>query len=258
MSIESKKRLVTCLHLLKLANKQLSDKISCLQDLVEKEQVHPLHKQDGNARTTTGAGEDETSSDEDDDDEEFFDASEQVNASEQSIVVKMEVVGTVKKLPEPARSQVRESLLNLPTNWFDSVHSTSLPHHASFHYANCEEQKVEQQQQQQQQQLLQQQLLQQQQQKRNKDGDDSASPSSSVTANGKVLILAKESLEMVRNVMGVVDSTLGKAEEWVKQKQEVKEMIRERFLQQQQQYRQQQQKDGNYIKPSQDNVDSKD
>ncbi|CAI4426026.1 BAP_1a_G0023130.mRNA.1.CDS.1 [Saccharomyces cerevisiae] len=272
MSIESKKRLVTCLHLLKLANKQLSDKISCLQDLVEKEQVHPLHKQDGNARTTTGAGEDETSSEEDDDDEEFFDASEQVNASEQSIVVKMEVVGTVKKvysliskftansLPEPARSQVRESLLNLPTNWFDSVHSTSLPHHASFHYANCEEQKVEQQQQQQQlqQQLLQQQLLQQQQQKRNKDGDDSASPSSSVTANGKVLILAKESLEMVRNVMGVVDSTLGKAEEWVKQKQEVKEMIRERFLQQQQQYRQQQQKDGNYIKPSQDNVDSKD
>ncbi|CAI4457379.1 BDN_1c_G0023450.mRNA.1.CDS.1 [Saccharomyces cerevisiae] len=259
MSIESKKRLVTCLHLLKLANKQLSDKISCLQDLVEKEQVHPLHKQDGNARTTTGAGEDETSSDEDDDDEEFFDASEQVNASEQSIVVKMEVVGTVKKvysliskftansLPEPARSQVRESLLNLPTNWFDSVHSTSVPHHASFHYANCEEQKVEQQQQQQQ----------QQQQKRNKDGDDSASPSSSVTANGKVLILAKESLEMVRNVMGVVDSTLGKAEEWVKQKQEVKEMIRERFLQQQQQYRQQQQKDGNYIKPSQDNVDSK-
>ncbi|CAI4525376.1 ASN_collapsed_G0023420.mRNA.1.CDS.1 [Saccharomyces cerevisiae] len=262
MSIESKKRLVTCLHLLKLANKQLSDKISCLQDLVEKEQVHPLHKQDGNARTTTGAGEDETSSDEDDDDEEFFDASEQVNASEQSIVVKMEVVGTVKKvysliskftansLPEPARSQVRESLLNLPTNWFDSVHSTSLPHHAST--------KVEQQQQQQQQQLLQQQLLQQQQQKRNKDGDDSASPSSSVTANGKVLILAKESLEMVRNVMGVVDSTLGKAEKWVKQKQEVKEMIRERFLQQQQQYRQQQQKDGNYIKPSQDNVDSKD
>ncbi|CAI4498669.1 AMM_1a_G0022950.mRNA.1.CDS.1 [Saccharomyces cerevisiae] len=175
MSIESKKRLVTCLHLLKLANKQLSDKISCLQDLVEKEQVHPLHKQDGNARTTTGAGEDETSSEEDDDDEEFFDASEQVNASEQSIVVKMEVVGTVKKvysliskftansLPEPARSQVRE-----------------------------------------------------------------------------------------------IDSTLGKAEEWVKQKQEVKEMIRERFLQQQQQYRQQQQKDGNYIKPSQDNVDSKD
>ena len=57
-----------------------------------------MHKQDGNARTTTGAGEDETSSDEDDDDEEFFDASEQVNASEQSIVVKMEVVGTSRSL----------------------------------------------------------------------------------------------------------------------------------------------------------------
>ncbi|CAI4499789.1 BBM_1a_G0022990.mRNA.1.CDS.1 [Saccharomyces cerevisiae] len=274
MSIESKKRLVTCLHLLKLANKQLSDKVSCLQDLVEKEQVHPLHKQDGSAGTTAGAGEDDTSSDEDDDDDEFFDASEQVNASEQSIVVKMEVVGTVKKvysliskftansLPEPARSQVRESLLNLPTNWFDSVHSTSLPHHASFHYANCQEPNVElqqqQQQQQQQRQQQQQQLLQQQQRKRVKDVGDTPPPSSSVTPNGKVLILAKESLEMVRNVMGVVDSTLGKAEEWVKQKQEVKEMIRERFLQQQQQYRQQQQKDGNYIKPSQDNVDSKD
>ncbi|CAI4063377.1 hypothetical protein SKDZ_08G0220 [Saccharomyces kudriavzevii ZP591] len=259
MSIESKKRLITCLHLLKLANKQLSDKISCLQDLVEKEQVQPVPKQDCSVATTAGAGEEETSSD-DDDDEEFFDASEQVNANEQSIVVKMEVVGTVKKvysliskftansLPEPARSQVRESLLNLPTNWFDSVQSTSLPQHTSFHYAHHQEQEVEQQQQRQQQQQQEQQQEQQQQQEweGNRNGDDKeSSSSSSVTPNGKVLILAKESLEMVRNVMGVVDSTLGKAEEWVKQKQEVKEMIKKRFLQQQQ-------RDGHRIKSFQD------
>ncbi|CAI2018424.1 hypothetical protein SEUBUCD646_0H00400 [Saccharomyces eubayanus] len=254
MSIESKKRLITCLHLLKLANKQLSDKVSCLQDLVEKEQAHPMHNEDGSLVATAGAGEDETSSD-DDDDEEFFDASEQVHANEQSIVVKMEVVGTVKKvysliskftansLPEPARSQVRESLLNLPTNWFDSVHSTSLPHDTSYHYAHRQEQEVGRQQ------------RQEQERDSNDDDeaqDDASSSSSSVTPNGKVLILAKESLEMVRSVMGVVDSTLGKAEEWVKQKREVKEMIRERFLRQQQQYRQRQQNDNNRIKPFQD------
>ena len=183
----------------------------------------------------------------------------------------MEVVGTVKKvysliskftansLPEPARSQVRESLLKLPTNWFDSVHSTSLPHHDSSLNTNCHEQKAEQEQQQQQQQQRQQrqQILLQQRQERSKDGDETVSPSFSVTPNGKVLILAKESLEMVRNVMGVVDSTLGKAEEWVKQKQEVKEMIRERFLQQQQQYRQQQQRDANRVKPFNDLQESK-
>lgn len=56
MSIESKKRLITCLHLLKLANKQLSDKVSCLQDLVEKEQAHPMHNEDGSLVATAGAG----------------------------------------------------------------------------------------------------------------------------------------------------------------------------------------------------------
>ena len=45
MSIESKKRLVTCLHLLKLANKQLSDyKITCLQELVREENEDTLSK----------------------------------------------------------------------------------------------------------------------------------------------------------------------------------------------------------------------
>ena len=55
----------------------------------------------------------------------------------------------------------------------------------------------------------------------------------SISTNSKVLILAKESLNMVQNVMDVVDSTLGKAEEWVKQRQEVKEMIYKRFLERQ-------------------------
>lgn len=55
--------------------------------------------------------------------------------------------------------------------------------------------------------------------------------SKKISTNGKVLILARESLAMVGNVMNVVDNTLGKAEEWVKHKKELKEMLKEQFVQ---------------------------
>lgn len=196
MSIESKKRLIACLHLLKLANKQLTDRVAVLQDQVERERK--------NKKISKRMKEDDSTEERDDDDDEsedeFFDAAESVD--EQSKVIKMEVVGTVKKvysliskfagnsLPEPARSQVRQTLLNLPTNWTISVNKSSLSrktHRSQKH----------------------------------------------LSANGKILILAEESLSMVRNVMKVVDCSLGRAEEWVKQKQEVKELLKERFLQQQ-------------------------
>ncbi|CAR22610.1 transcriptional regulator OPI1 [Lachancea thermotolerans CBS 6340] len=182
MSIESKKRLVTCLHLLKLANYQLSNRVGFLQNLVFKEQQ---------LRRGRLRGHDIDS----DEEEEFYDASDSID--EQSNVVKMEIVRTVKKvytliskftgnsLPEPARTQVRESLLKLPMNWTSTMNSENLAR-----YTN----------------------------------------SKGVSPNGKVLILAKESLGMVHNVMNVVDSTLGKAEEWVKQKQEIKELLKEQFL----------------------------
>lgn len=194
MSIGSKKRLIACLHLLKLANKQLTNRVSYLQQQVEIERE--------NKKTTRRSKmpENENNGYDDESDEEFFDASESVD--DQSTVIKMEVVGTVKKvysliskfagnsLPEPARSQVRQTLLNLPTNWTISVNKSSLS--PKTHRRRRQ-----------------------------------------LSANGKVLILAEESLTVVRNVMNVVDCTLGKAEEWVKQKQEVKELLKERFIHQQ-------------------------
>ncbi|SCU89325.1 LANO_0D04500g1_1 [Lachancea nothofagi CBS 11611] len=253
MSIESKKRLVTCLHLLKLANYQLSNRVSFLQDLVQKEQQirrgrirenlnrtqsrgkknSRSRRRPDSSRSASGEGgitegekhkkideeqgeksqkegdenededededeedgEDEGDDEEDDDDDRFYDASD--NIDEQSNVVKMEIVGTVKKvyslvskftgnsLPEPARTQVRESLLKLPSDWTSSMNSENL---ATYTH------------------------------------------SKGLSPNGKVLILAKESLGMVHSVMDVVDNTLGKAEEWVKQKQEIKELLKEQYL----------------------------
>ncbi|SCW04507.1 LAFE_0H15060g1_1 [Lachancea fermentati] len=180
MSIESKKRLITCLHLLKLANNQLSNRVSFLQDLVQKEQQLRKRRIKVNEK--------------DSDHDEFYDASD--NIDEQSTVIKMEVVGTVKKvyaliskftgnsLPEPARTQVRESLLKLPMNWTTMINSEDLAKRTN---------------------------------------------SKIISPNGKVLLLARESLDMVHNVMGVVDNTLGKAEEWVKHKQEIKEMLKEQY-----------------------------
>ncbi|QLL34271.1 hypothetical protein HG536_0G01300 [Torulaspora globosa] len=200
MSIESKKRLIACLHLLKLANKQLTDRVSVLQEQVERERKNKKTNKRMKCEIQEGDAEENGDNDDDESEDEYFDAAESVD--EQSKVIKMEVVGTVKKvysliskfagnsLPEPARSQVRQTLLNLPTNWTISVNKSSLSRKAHRSQKH-------------------------------------------LSANGKILILAEESLNVVRNVMQVVDCSLGRAEEWVKQKQEVKELLKERFLQQQ-------------------------
>ena len=237
MSIESKKRLITCLHLLKLANKQLSEKVTNLQDLVQKENEaeylhevkmgpHPhtlkknphsktvsissLISQDSEVESTKQRPDHE----EEEEEEEFFDAFDTKENDEQATIIKMEVVGTIKKvysmisrftgssLPEPARSQVRASLLNLPINWSSTVsHLSSNDKNAIINPAKPDVTVS------------------------NNDEEPY------ISTNGKVLILAKESLDMVHNVMEVVDSTLGKAEEWMKQKQEIKEVLYEKFRQ---------------------------
>ncbi|CAB4256898.1 similar to Saccharomyces cerevisiae YHL020C OPI1 Transcriptional regulator of a variety of genes [Maudiozyma barnettii] len=309
MSIESKKRLITCLHLLKLANKQLSDKVMNLQAMVKEEKTVPRRRrrtltnshdrhgvsrhrrqrastisgestmsvktsnneklkttQDGvspmgekqpthpinaeKSETSESGSGSETDAEEDyyggDEDEEFFDAFDSNDFDEKSTVIKMEVVGTIKKvyslissytgdsLPEPARSQVRESLLNLPTNWFltasntsgnsmenvSSAGSSDNPN-TSIGTPKCQDKGM---------------TIEDINKKISRARSSSAASGgadSNLTPNGKVLILAKESLDMVQNVMDVVDSTLGKAEEWVKQKQEVKEMFLKSLLEKQ-------------------------
>lgn len=204
MSIGSKKRLIACLHLLKLANKQLTQKVAYLQEQVEYEMLNGVKTEEETGvqgkEVESDQNEDDDDEDDDDDDDEYFDASESID-DDKSTVIKMEVVGTVKKvysliskfagnsLPEPARTQVRQTLLNLPTNWSLNVNNSS-----SSRRSKCQKKPL--------------------------------------TTNGKILILAEESLNVVRSVMNVVDSSLGKAEEWVKHKQELKEILKERFEQQ--------------------------
>lgn len=274
MSIESKKRLFACLHLLKLANKQLSEKITNLQDLVQKEHEayyryqlklnrsqlegkktynkkpsisslinsndnnnDDINEKKENKNKKEEEGKENNNSNENSEsvlkmenqknndnesgdgggskkheNEEFFDTFDTKENNEQATIIKMEVIGTIKKvysmvsrftgssLPEPARSQVRASLLNLPTKWYSRISNLSSSN-SSLPGNN---------------------LL--------KDPMPT-SGNHYISTNGKVLILAKESLDMVQNVMEVVDSTLGKAEDWVKQKQEVKEALYEKFMQ---------------------------
>ncbi|CAG98919.1 transcriptional regulator OPI1 [Kluyveromyces lactis] len=223
MSIESKKRLMTCLGLLKLANKQLSQRVMSLQDVVKKEQLRrrsPLPisssidaevrpRNHCSVRETTSSAEHPGHDRDEEEDEQFFDASSQLNEQagnrkqddtnkEQEDLdidaaandIQLEVVGTLKKvysvvsrftgnsLPEPARSQVRESLLKLPTKWMINSEKPN---------------------------------------------------SKRISSNKRALLLAQEALDMVGNVMNVVDGTLGKAEEWVKNKQELKQMLMEQF-----------------------------
>ncbi len=184
LSIESKKRIATCLQLLMLANKQLSSKIQHLQNLITKQQEFlqnkkKIQKQDNYDEKI---------------EEKIQKEEEETNTT--TVQIKQEIVTTVKKvvsliskyagnsLPEPARSNVRETLLRLPTKWactnttnIITPSTTSIP-------------------------------------------STSSSSTSFFNTSGKVLILANESLEMVSSVMSVFDETLTKAELWVKQKQE--------------------------------------
>jgi bZIP factor len=120
MSIESKKRLQTCLRLLMLANKQLSTKVTHLQELISKEQELIQQRRDSQIPN-------------DEDGEVFHDASEEMSATDE---IRYEIVGTVKKivsfiskyggtsLPEPARTDVREELLRLPNRWASQASSS--------------------------------------------------------------------------------------------------------------------------------------
>jgi bZIP factor len=120
MSIESKKRLQTCLRLLMLANKQLSTKVTHLQELISKEQELIQQRRDSQIPH-------------DEDGEVFHDASEEMSATDE---IRYEIVGTVKKivsfiskyggtsLPEPARTDVREELLRLPNRWASQASSS--------------------------------------------------------------------------------------------------------------------------------------
>ncbi|KAG0683639.1 hypothetical protein C6P41_002935 [Kluyveromyces marxianus] len=185
LSIESKKRLITCLGLLKLANKQLAQRVTSLQEVVKKEQLR--HKPLPASGTGTSASpkdeEEDDKQEADDEDEEFYDASSHLHepASSSSSHAKVYTVVsrfTGSSLPEPARSQVREVLLKLPTKWLN----------------------------------------------------DSEKPNSkNISSNKRALLLAQEALDMVGNVMNVVDDTLGKAETWVKNKQELKQLLMEQF-----------------------------
>jgi len=181
LSIESKKRIATCLQLLMLANKQIASKIQHLQNLIAKEQELMQKSKE--------------SPKEDDKICESREPNEETDANT-TVQIKQEIVSTVKKvvsliskyagnsLPEPARSNVRETLLRLPTKWATNTTTTTTPTTTAS------------------------------------TSSTSSSSSSIFNTNGKVLILANESLEMVSSVMSVFDETLTKAELWVKQKQE--------------------------------------
>ncbi|CCE65912.1 hypothetical protein TPHA_0N01310 [Tetrapisispora phaffii CBS 4417] len=253
MSIESKKKIIACLHLLKLANRQLTDKITSLQEVVTKEQEEaekeqeraemgrhllgrnlkaknvlsisaivndntPVLKPDKLAHATHVIKE-EKDEHEDNEEEEFYDAPEPT--PEQSELIKEDVVCTVKRVysivstfigstvPEPTRSTIRECLLTLPSNWCQTANATSVP--SSPVYTGS-----------------------------SRDGPkDTNTPSCNncLSTNFKVLILAKESLDMVKNVSDALDESLGRAEEWVKEKQIWNEEVRTKLIERDRQFR---------------------
>lgn len=115
LNIESRKRLTMLIHFLKLGNSQLSERIDNLVQSVDEKRQKLSAK-------TGSTGEARSNSEPD------------INIQQ----IKSDIVTTVKKivnvvskvsaqsLSEPARSNVREALLKLPTNWATMLNNESV------------------------------------------------------------------------------------------------------------------------------------
>lgn len=121
LNIQSREKLTMLIHFLRLGNSQLSERIDNLLELVDlKREKLKKSKPNNTAATNTTSTTSTTHSD----------------LSIQQI--KSDIVSTVKKivnvvskvsaesLSEPARSNVREALLKLPTNWATILNNESI------------------------------------------------------------------------------------------------------------------------------------
>ncbi|CDO96498.1 unnamed protein product [Kluyveromyces dobzhanskii CBS 2104] len=225
MSIESKKRLITCLGLLKLANKQLSQRVMSLQDVVKKEQLRrrspkpvkgslkseapPASDEPANEHKSINSKDEEH---DDEDDDQFYDASSHLN--EPTGVRKSDNDDQIYRSTEdmdidPAANEIQLEVVGTLKKVYSVVSrftGNSLPEPARSQVRES--------------------LL----KLPTKWMINSENPSSKkISSNKRALLLAQEALDMVGNVMNVVDGTLVKAEEWVKNKQELKQLLMEQF-----------------------------
>ncbi|CCH62814.1 hypothetical protein TBLA_0I01550 [Henningerozyma blattae CBS 6284] len=230
MSIESKKKLVSCVQVLKLANNHLTKKVKSLQHIIDaNSRASPSASNTSTCSprkepntiattrtatttttitTTTTKKEDDVANtgyidsdldsdpeaDSDDDEYEeqsFYDAEMDPQARSACEVLNSEIVGTIKKVCH-----------------LISTGGTSLPEPARSEVRQC--------------------LL---RLPSSCDNTKRRRSSDLVRDTSKrVLLLAKDSLDMVNDVTQLVDSTLDRAEEFIKSKQEKKELLKQEFL----------------------------
>ncbi|KAG7798075.1 hypothetical protein KL929_002040 [Ogataea haglerorum] len=252
LNIESRRRLTMLINFLKIGNTQLSERIENLINVLANE--HAVNQSRSSSPDSFRGGastlslpslasvSSATSL------ASLPNSDETPNLSPEAEIpvqqLKNEIVGTVKKivnvvskvsansLPEPARSNVREMLLKLPTNWAmsleqnmsepedeDSDDETKTIYEDSVEYPDqtAESQKRKSR-------SLAQQLLANLFKYRNKRQKNAVQPNTWFKKsirdqilsdrNGKVLILAQESLDMINKIIKFCNENLDKAETW--------------------------------------------
>ncbi|KAG7884550.1 hypothetical protein KL938_001677 [Ogataea parapolymorpha] len=252
LNIESRRRLTMLINFLKIGNTQLSERIENLINVLANE--HDVSKSRSSSPDNIHGGASTLSlpslasvssaaslaSLPNSDETPKLSPEAEIPVQQ----LKNEIVGTVKKivnvvskvsansLPEPARSNVREMLLKLPTNWAmsleqnmsesedeDSDDETKTIYEDSLEYPdqNAESQKRKSR-------SLAQQLLANLFKYRNKTQKNIVQPNNWFKKsirdqilsdrNGKVLILAQESLDMINKIIKFCNENLDKAETW--------------------------------------------
>ncbi len=128
---ESRRRLRVCLHLLKLANNTLNVKIKRLSDIIEEEEASQFQNSDSIDKNMALEFENESQHDNNKNEKNEDSTNGNVKTIKADIITTVKKIVNVvsnygcNTLPEPARSKVRESLLKLPSNWIKSVNTVS-------------------------------------------------------------------------------------------------------------------------------------
>ena len=186
LSKESRQRLRYCLGLLKLANTRLASTISKLQDVIDQESKNKRVNEDTVPLSPSSTLVDNLSIKS----AGSSDSNNRVTALKQDLISTIQKVLTVistfagSYLPEPARSTVKSYILLLPSNWLQSVSTTTtLPASISASSSGS-------------------------------STPNSFSSEDSIEAGSRVLVLANETLKMLGNIISIVDDTLERADSW--------------------------------------------
>jgi Transcription factor Opi1 len=203
LSKDSRQRLRYLLHLLRLANDQLAAKVTSLQDLIAEQEATEMAQQIAANHVPSGSSDGRAG------------RTLRCPAGDTVLGLKDEIITTVRKavtvistfagnsLPEPARSHIRNYILQLPNRWALSLDTPANALSRSSTVATTAVATA-----------VPSGTISPVEKESNLQNVNGDTRNTDIEIGSRILSLAKESLDMLQHIMTIVGDTLDKAEMW--------------------------------------------